>query len=326
MAGNRKSGDLGKRSKLAGLSSPEGFIKPVKYLRDWKILQKINFLIMKNILQNRNISPECIGLIPAAGQATRVSPLPCSKELYPLGFRDIGQGHGVRPKVVCHYLLEKMQVAGVAKAYIILRDNKWDIPAYLGDGKLLDMHLAYLMLGLPFGVPHTLDQAYPFLQDARVVFGFPDIIFKPQDAFLRLMHRQEESKADVVLGLFPVHRPQKMDMVDVGRDGRVRGITIKPSQSDLRYTWIIGVWTAVFTQFMHDYLSNGQTKKNTHQIGKDPKEERELFLGDVIQAAIYNKMLIDTVIFERGSYLDIGTPEDLYEAANIANELQEVLE
>ncbi|MEO1560926.1 MAG: dTDP-glucose pyrophosphorylase, partial [Cyanobacteria bacterium J06632_19] len=29
-----------------------------------------------------------IGLIPAGGKATRISPLPLSKELYPVGFRD----------------------------------------------------------------------------------------------------------------------------------------------------------------------------------------------------------------------------------------------
>ncbi len=29
---------------------------------------------------------DVIGLIPAGGQAKRLSPLPCSKELYPIGF------------------------------------------------------------------------------------------------------------------------------------------------------------------------------------------------------------------------------------------------
>ena len=98
--------------------------------------------------------PKVLGLIPAAGKAARLSPLPFSKELYPIGFGPVGQGHSLRPKVVCHYLLEKMQFAGITKAYIILRNGKWDIPAYLGDGKMLDMNLAYLIMRLPFGVPY----------------------------------------------------------------------------------------------------------------------------------------------------------------------------
>jgi glucose-1-phosphate thymidylyltransferase len=188
------------------------------------------------------------------------------------------------------------------------------------------MHLAYLMLGLPFGVPYTLDQAYPFIQDGMVVFGFPDIIFKPDDAFLRLLSRQSESGADVVLGLFPAHQPQTMDMVELNADGRIRGIKIKPKKSKLRYTWIIAVWTAVFTEFMHNYVSNSQRIKNSRQTGKGHKKIRELFVGDVIQAAIHEKMLIDTVTFDGGNYLDIGTPEDIFKAVNMANGLKEVYE
>ena len=99
---------------------------------------------------------DIVGLMPAGGQAMRIAPLPCSKELYPIGFRLIAEDGSLRPKVACHYLLEKMQLAGINKVYIILRDGKWDIPAYLGDGTMLDMHLSYLMMRLPFGVPYTI--------------------------------------------------------------------------------------------------------------------------------------------------------------------------
>ncbi|MEM6402045.1 MAG: dTDP-glucose pyrophosphorylase, partial [Cyanobacteria bacterium P01_D01_bin.116] len=148
-----------------------------------------------------------IGLIPAGGKATRISPLPLSKELYPVGFRgdrDIeinnqtknqtknqnnnqnnNQNH-LRPKVVSHYLLEKMQLAGIDKAYFILRSGKWDIPGYFGDGEMLSMSLGYLIMGVPYGVPFTLDSAYPFVKDAVVALGFPDILFEPKDAFLKI--------------------------------------------------------------------------------------------------------------------------------------------
>ena len=99
---------------------------------------------------------EVVGLIPAGGKAARIAPLPCSKELYPIGLRPADDGHGSRPKVVSHYLLEKMRFAGITKAYIVLRPGKWDIPAYFGDGALLNIDLAYLMLGAPFGV-YSLD-------------------------------------------------------------------------------------------------------------------------------------------------------------------------
>jgi len=98
---------------------------------------------------------EIVGLVPAGGQASRIAPLPCSKELYPIGFRSTDAGHGLQTKVVSHYLLEKMRLAGITKAYIVLRPGKWDIPAYFGDGLFLNMHLAYLMMRSPLGVPYT---------------------------------------------------------------------------------------------------------------------------------------------------------------------------
>ena len=125
--------------------------------------------------RNKNSHPEIVGLIPAGGKGKRIAPLPCSKELYPVGFHNAHEELGLRPKVVSHYLLEKMRLAAVTNAYVILRKGKWDIPGYFSDGKMLEMNLAYLMMDLPFGVPYTLDQAYPFVKDSTVVFGFPDI-------------------------------------------------------------------------------------------------------------------------------------------------------
>lgn len=268
---------------------------------------------------NKKTHYELIGLIPAGGRATRLAPLPCSKELYPIGFRRVDQSGTLRPKVVCHYLLEKMRLAGTSKAYIILRNGKWDIPAYLRDGRMLDMHLGYLMMNLAFGVPYTLDQAYSFVQDAIVTFGFPDIIFQPDDAFVQLLTRQEASNADIVLGLFQAQQPNKMDMVELDGDGNITQIVIKPHETDLRYTWIIAVWTPRFSHFMHEHLlAKG---KNSCGIDVPTKvgEQQELFLGDIIEAAIQNRIKIDTVLFSEGSYLDIGTPEDMVKAIESAN-------
>ena len=71
---------------------------------------------------------EAIGLIPAAGRAKRISPLPCSKELYPVGFCRYPDEKEGRPKVVCHYLLEKMRAAGITKAYIVHKGRKVGYP------------------------------------------------------------------------------------------------------------------------------------------------------------------------------------------------------
>lgn len=246
---------------------------------------------------------EIIGVVPAGGQGQRIAPLPCSKELFPVGFQPKNEQGELHPKVASHYLLEKMKEAGVKKTFIVLRGGKWDIPTYFGDGEMVDMHLAYLMMNRPYGVPFTLDQAYPFILDDNVVFGFPDILFQPVNAFKLLLSRQEATQADIVLGLFPTDKPHKMDMVELDGRERIQNIIIKPDQTDLFYTWIIAVWTPGFSHYMHNYLL---------QITMEL--ELELFLGEVILAAIKEGMYAETVIFDQGSYIDIGTPGDLVRA------------
>ncbi len=257
---------------------------------------------------------QIIGLLPAGGQATRISPLPLSKELYPIGFRSVDGDSQVRPKVVCHYLLEKMQLAGISLAYFILRSHKWDIPSYFGDGTMLKMNLGYLIMGLPYGVPYTLDQAYPFVQNAIIALGFPDILFQPEDAFVRLLAHLDGSQADVVLGLFPTTQPQKAGMVDFDDTFKVRLIIEKPQESTLQYMWGIAVWTPVFTQFLHDYLGILKTEK-------DLSQQAELPIGDVIQAAIVQGLTVEAEVFADGSYLDIGTPQDLMRAVRQGSQL-----
>ncbi len=255
---------------------------------------------------------DVIGLIPAGGQATRIAPLPCSKELYPIGFRTVEEGVS-RPKVVCFYLLERMRLAGIKKAFIVLREGKWDIPAYFNDGTMLDMNLGYLMMRLPFGSPYTLDQAYPFVQGAVVAMGFPDILFQPDDAFVQLLERRESTAAEVVVGLFPTSKPHKSDMVELEADGRVRRIVIKPTETRLQYTWMIAVWGPEFTQFMHEYLATVRKEFENSAAG-GAAAPGELYVGDVIQAALDRGFRVDSVTFPTGSCLDIGTPEDLIQA------------
>jgi glucose-1-phosphate thymidylyltransferase len=255
---------------------------------------------MKGNISSRS---DVVGLIPAGGRATRLSPIPCSKEIYPVGFGCI-EGR-VHPKVVSHYLLENMRVAGVARTYIVMRDGKWDIPAYFGGGSMLDMDLAYLLAGSSPGVPYTLDRAYPFVRQTVVAFGFPDILFDSETAFSDLLDRQETTNADAVLGLFPADRPSVMDMVDVDDDGRVRAIVIQPAQTNLSLSWDVAVWTPAFTEFLHNYLKCHKSAAAAH---------RELSVGGVIQAAIEHGLLVEGIQVSDAPYLDIGTPEGLMQA------------
>jgi glucose-1-phosphate thymidylyltransferase len=258
---------------------------------------------------------ELIGLIPAAGSANRIAPLPCSKEIFPLGYQITPFHTGPRPKVAAQYLLEKMKSAGAQKAFIILRKDKWDIPTYFGDGYQLGMHLAYLIMRRPYGVPYTLDQAYPFIRMATVVFGFPDILFFPEDLYMRLLDSLAAADADIALGVFKAHRPEKMDMVELDSEDQILQIDIKPQNTRFTHTWIAAAWKPAFTEFMHTFVArHAETLNGEDDCGQE-EMPGELHVGDVIQAAITAKMKTIVVRFDSGRYLDIGTPEDMVEAA-----------
>ena len=87
-----------------------------------------------------------VAIIPAAGIGSRLSPFPCPKELFPVGYQDIeinGQLEK-RPKVVSQYLLENLVSAGADRVFIILGDGKSDIMRYYGDGQRFGTNITYL--------------------------------------------------------------------------------------------------------------------------------------------------------------------------------------
>lgn len=254
--------------------------------------------------RNASLPSQVIGVIPMAGRAARLDRLPCSKEIYPLTDRGMDDT-GRRPRVVCEHLLNKMRTAGIGRAYVILREGKWDIPAYLGDGSHSGLQLAYLMMGLPYGTPYSIDQAFPFVRQATVALGFPDMIFGPEDVFTPLLEHQQSSAADVVLGLFPADRPDKVDMVELNDDGTVQGIIVKPTHTTLRETWGVAVWAPTFSDFMHRFLLSQQ---------KSASGKAELFVGDVIQAAIENGLRVHGHRVSEQPFVDIGTWDDLNRA------------
>lgn len=242
-----------------------------------------------------------LGLIPAAGRASRLPDLPSSKEILPLAPADDG-ADPARPKVAADYLLEQMRKAAIDRAFVVVRADKLDIPAWFGDGGVNGPRLAYLTITDSPSVVATLDHAYPFLAGSVVALGFPDVILAPEHALARVLERRRASGAEVALGLFPTDRPQRSDMVELGTDDRVRRVEVKPASTHLRYTWMLAVWGPRFTDFLHRFADAGA------------RATEELFPGHAIQAAIQHGMEVAAETFAEGSSLDIGTPEDLARA------------
>jgi glucose-1-phosphate thymidylyltransferase len=255
------------------------------------------------------------GLIPAAGSASRLSPLPFSKELYPINIDKVSSDKSFHPKTTIQYLLENMKNGGANNVFIVIRDGKWDIPSYLGDGSPLEIHIAYLMMGVPFGPPFTIDQAYPFLDGNLILFGFPDILVTPYNAFEVLVEKLQSSKADAILGLHSVDDPENWDMVKLDDDGKVADLIIKKEEKGYDFGWAIMAWKPVFTEYLHSF-----TKKilQNHREGKIEENGnwREPIISDVVKASIKDGLDVTSHIFEVGKIMDVGTPERIKNSKN----------
>jgi dTDP-glucose pyrophosphorylase len=243
-----------------------------------------------------------VGVVPAAGRGTRLGSLPFSKEIFPVAW-SVGEDGAPRPRVAAEWLLRGFQAAGARRAFVVLRDGKWDIPACLGDGERFGLSLAYLLMRWPHGQPFTLDAAHPFLGEETVLFGFPDILFQPEGALDALARRVEGGGADVALGLFPAHRPEKMDMVETDATGRIRRIEIKPRETVLTDTWILAAWARSFSDFLHGFVEK--------RLEQEETQAAELYLGDVFREAVEAGLRVEGVRFPDGDYIDIGTPDEL---------------
>ena len=59
---------------------------------------RVRSLALTSTMETPSNSEDVVGLIPASGQATRIAPLPCSKELFPIGFRTAQDGRALGPR------------------------------------------------------------------------------------------------------------------------------------------------------------------------------------------------------------------------------------
>jgi glucose-1-phosphate thymidylyltransferase len=247
---------------------------------------------------------ELVGLIPAAGRGKRLALLPCSKELFPLGLQNLVlDGVAVKvPKVASQHLLDSMKRAGVRKFLFVLGEGKSPIMDYYGNGHRFGVEITYLYQEHLWGMPFALDLARPWLKEETVLFGMPDTIFTPADAFVQLLERHRISGADLTLGLFSTDQPWRFGMVALDARDRVTHCIDKPATTSLEYLWGIACWSPTFTSLLGEELQ------------AHPYNGQEVVLGDLFQAAIDNNLMVQGVRFENGSYLDIGNPEALVAA------------
>lgn len=170
------------------------------------------------------------GIIPAAGNGTRIQPLAFSKELLPVGSRT--EGGVERPRAVSEYLVERMLAAGASKLCFVISPGKWDILRYYG-AEIGGAAIAYVVQSPARGLCDAIFRALPLIgPEEDVLIGLPDTIWFPEDGLAALATDR------LSFLLFPVDRPELFDAVETDAQGRVRQIWVK--SRDARSPWVWG--------------------------------------------------------------------------------------
>lgn len=169
------------------------------------------------------------GIIPAAGNGTRIQPLAFSKELLPVGSREDSAGE--HPKAVSEYLIERMTLAGAGKICFVISPGKSDILQYYG-ARVGRADIAYVVQPRAAGLCDAVFRARPLIHaDEAVVVGLPDTIWFPADA-LRVLPADRLSFL-----LFPVEHPELFDAVVTDACGRVLRIEVKSRDAGSHWVW-----------------------------------------------------------------------------------------
>lgn len=248
---------------------------------------------------------QIIGLIPAAGRASRLGNLPFSKELLPLNSSSpIPRTSAQRFNTAIDNTLETMTMAGIADICIIIAPGKWDIPAHTGDGKHYGQCIAYILAESSPSVPASLDAAWFLTREREVALLFPDIVFEPKHALQEIIDHRRQLNADLALALVPAISGEKIDIVTVSETGRVERVTPKPGKDHKGWTWIAATWNTRFGQFLHDELLSidGASVGTTDQ---------ELYVADLFNAALCAGYQVTSRAFPEGISYDLGTYDEL---------------
>lgn len=242
------------------------------------------------------MSEELIGLIPAAGKGVRLR-LPYPKELYPI-IRDN------RYKPISQFVLENLTAVPVEHIVFVINETKHQLIRYFGDGHRFGCHISYVVQEVREnatrstspGLGHALDSAYYLVRGKTVLFGMADTVIEPVDVFARMLDNARPD-VDVIMGLFPTDRPHKFGMTAFDADDRVPYIIDKPRETDLTHMWGCIIWRPVFTEHLHACIGGGEIAD----------------FAVIMNKAIEAGMCFRAVRFDEGTYLDLGTYDEIIE-------------
>jgi glucose-1-phosphate thymidylyltransferase len=230
------------------------------------------------------------GIVPAAGQGSRMQPLAFSKELLPVGSRRDGDRD--RPRAVSEYLIERLVLGGADKLCFVISPGKSDILEYYGGG-VFSARAFYSVQPQPAGLCDAIFTALPLIAaDEQVLVGLPDTIWFPDDGLRQL------PDGELSFLLFPVDRPQLFDAVVLEGD---KVVEIQVKQPGASSNWVWGAFKmsgAILAELHAHWCARGQ---------------RDEYVGTLVNSWLAEGGSARGVCAGQ-SYVDVGTVQGYREA------------
>jgi glucose-1-phosphate thymidylyltransferase len=235
-----------------------------------------------------------VGIIPAAGLASRLGPLGYPKELLPITYVQ-GEGGHLRPLPVIEASLRQLRTADITRCMVVTSERKPELAQYLGSGGAIGLDIAYVQQSKAEGLAAAVALTVPWTRGSASCLLLPDTIVRPLDALKTMREAFESRGADLVLGVFPSERPKELGPVRFDADGKVTEVQDKPAQTDLANSWGLAIWGDRFSEMIAAAPPNAN-------------------LGLLFHQAAQNGLNVIACWFEDGQFHDVGTPKGLAEA------------
>jgi hypothetical protein len=153
-------------------------------------------------------TPRLVGIVPAAGHATRLQPLLGSKETC-----------RVAGKPLMDHLIDRLRRAACKDIRVVTRPEKTDVITHAER-----LRLTVVRANPPTVSGSLLEGLEGTDPDDVVLLGFPDTIWEPFDRFVRLLDALGGFQA--ALGLFRGREPERSDVVEFAESGIVTSVAV----------------------------------------------------------------------------------------------------
>lgn len=240
------------------------------------------------------------GIILAGGSGTRLAPSTNSINKHLLAVYD---------KPMIYYPLSVLMLGGIKEIMIISTEHdRMRFEELLGDGSSLGISLTYAAQVEPNGIPEALMIGEQFIGKDDVTLILGDNIFYGQgftDLFRRALKNHEHA---TVFG-YRVKDPERFGVVEFDEQQNVLSLEEKPEEpkSDFAVTGL--------------YIYDNQAAKIARKLAFSNRGELEI--TDVNKKYLEKKQLKVQLLGRGFAWMDTGTHEALFEAAEFVKNIQD---